>query len=102
MSSKCILVTGSASESYVKILLENVFRVNNYSREIREYILDGLKIVVFMNLNEANLVNFGETYARIRTSLTSIICIENNHTPDTLRRDLTFISTFFNADELQM
>jgi hypothetical protein len=102
MSFKHILVTGSANESCVRFLLEKVFQVNNYSSEIREYILEGIKIVVLMNLNESNLVNLGETNARIRTSLTSIICIENNDTPDTLQTSMNFLSVFFTASELNM
>jgi hypothetical protein len=100
MSFKYILVTGSASESYVKLLIENVFRVHNYSQEIKEYRLGDLKIIVSMNLN-TNLVNFRETCERIGTSLASIICIENGKSPRVLQRDLNLLLTFFNAAELQ-
>jgi len=94
-------VTGSASESYVRLLLENVFRVNNYSRAIREYRLGDLKIIVSMNLN-TNLVNFREACERIGANLTSIICIENGESPRVLQRDLNLLLSFFNAAELKM
>lgn len=101
MSFKHILVTGSASESYVRLLLEKVFQVNNYTSKIKEYRLGGLKIIVSMNLN-SNLVNFSETCERISKNLTSIIFIENSESPSTLQRDLNLLLTFFNAFELKI
>ena len=105
MSSKYILVTGSADEEQKILLFKNIFKIDTYSSLKKEYSMhNGWKIVHNCNLNRMgfNFEEFKIMCSTISNNLKGIICIENfNPRPETLLNDLKVLVNVFSNDTLK-
>ena len=100
------LITGSASEDNIRLLLKKKFNLDNYNPSIKEYSLsdDYIRVLVDCNLfkHDFSLSEFRNKCNAIKSDLKEIICFENlNPRPETLVDDMNILKRVFSSKELK-
>jgi hypothetical protein len=100
------LITGSASEENIRLLLKKKFNLDTYNPSTKEYSLsdDCIQIVVNCNLfrHDFSFIDFKNKCNEIKSDLKEIICLENlNPRPETLVDDMNILKKVFASKELK-
>jgi GTP-binding protein EngB required for normal cell division len=100
------LITGSASEDNIKLLLKKKFNLENYNSSTKDYSLsdDFIRVLVDCNLFKQgfSLSEFRSKCNEIKSDLKEIVCFENlNPRPDTLVDDMNILKRVFSSKELR-